>query len=103
VLEVSQGKISSREWLLQLMGHVQAALTSSDKRTEAAFLCDIFTLAVIVLSGHGCLVMDSQTLADSREGRHLLLAQSHALVQHYYIPGTFFFFFLTLSQNKNLN
>lgn len=63
------------------MGHVQAALTSSDKRAEADFLCDVFTLTVIVLAGHDGLVAEPLTLVNSKEARLLLLPQAlHSLL-----------------------
>jgi hypothetical protein len=83
VLVVSRGKSSSKDWLLELMGHIQAALTSTDKRGEAGFLFDVFALAVLVLSGHDCLYAKPADLSESKEIQSSLLPQAlHSLLQH---------------------
>ncbi|KAF4532933.1 hypothetical protein B566_EDAN015645 [Ephemera danica] len=76
VLVFSHGKSTNKDWVLELMGHIQAALTSTDKLEEASFLCDVFALAVVVLSGHHCLCPKPTAAAASKETRLSLLPQA---------------------------
>ncbi|XP_059487543.1 focadhesin isoform X2 [Neocloeon triangulifer] len=42
----------TKDWLLQLMGQIQASLLSSETNERSLYLCDVWSLAILTLSGH---------------------------------------------------
>lgn len=61
-----------KEWLLQLMAQIQSSLMDSRKNERAVYLCDVWSLAVITLSGH----LAHGNIVKSRDTRLQLLPQA---------------------------
>jgi hypothetical protein len=67
-----------KEWLLQVMAQIQSSLMDSSKIERGVYLCDVWSLAVLTLSGH----LAHGNIVKSRETRLQLLPQAVlALVQ----------------------
>lgn len=76
---------SSSRWSLELMGRIQAVLADAsldDSAQRAAFLCDVFFVSCISLSGSDCLLTNNDSLTLSKDLRASLFPQAIAdLVQ----------------------
>lgn len=58
------------DWLLELLGQIQENLTKENREMDQVlFLCDVLLVAVIVLSGHDCLVSPSNQIIISKDVR----------------------------------
>ncbi|XP_075981084.1 focadhesin [Anticarsia gemmatalis] len=72
---------ATKEWLLQLMGRTQVAFNETEDKSAKLYLCDVFTLCILVFSGVFVLEPDCELLCSSRGGRQALLpAAAAALV-----------------------
>nr|CAD7614240.1 unnamed protein product [Timema genevievae] len=68
-------------WALELLGQIQSVInnkTNRDSQQASLFLCDVFILSVVVLSGYNCLALSLENVSYSRETRLQLFP--HALV-----------------------
>ncbi|XP_023716355.1 focadhesin isoform X3 [Cryptotermes secundus] len=75
---VQQHETNSR-WLMELLGQIENAVkkkTESDNQQALVFLCDVFLLTVIILSGCDCFVPTLDSITSSRENRLLLFPQA---------------------------
>lgn len=61
-----------KEWLLQLMAQIQSSLMDSRKIERGGYLCDVWSLAVVTLSGH----LAHGNIVKSRETRLQLVPQA---------------------------
>jgi len=61
-----------KEWLLQLMAQIQSSLMDSRKIERGVYLCDVWSLAVLTLSGH----LTHGNVVQSRVTRLQLLPQA---------------------------
>lgn len=70
VFKKRRNHIDTGDWILELLGQIQEHLTKEEKSCEQVhFLCDVFIIAVIVLSGHDGLVSPPDQYLISREVR----------------------------------
>jgi len=68
-----KSKQSVQSWLLELMGQVSGILRKPDTHQTAAFLVDVFNVAVVVLTGTETICIPRDQLCISRSARQLLL------------------------------
>ncbi|CAH0401135.1 unnamed protein product [Chilo suppressalis] len=57
---------STRDWFLQLMARTQAAFKETEEMSAKLYLLDVFTLSVIIFSGHWTLDTSYLTSRDTR-------------------------------------
>ncbi|KOB67112.1 Uncharacterized protein OBRU01_18981 [Operophtera brumata] len=73
---------ATREWFLQLMARTQVAFNEMEDMSSKLYLCSVFTLAVLALSGHWALEAELAPLlrVSCSAARHLLPAAAPALL-----------------------
>ncbi|XP_050551055.1 focadhesin [Spodoptera frugiperda] len=70
----------TRDWMLQLMGRTQVAFNETEDKSAKQYLCDVFTVCVVVFSGVWCVECDSTALVSSRAARRALLPPAVAVL-----------------------
>ncbi|XP_037302682.1 uncharacterized protein LOC119193129 [Manduca sexta] len=70
--------VATREWFLQLMARTQVAFKETEDESSKLYLCDVFTLSVIVFSGYWSLQPEDS--AGRSERQALLPAAVAALL-----------------------
>lgn len=70
----------TRDWMLQLMGRTQVAFNETEDKSAKQYLCDVFTVCVVVFSGVWCVECDSTALVSSRSARRALLPPAVAVL-----------------------
>ncbi|KAK7868003.1 hypothetical protein R5R35_010177 [Gryllus longicercus] len=73
-----RGNESNCPWTLELMGRIQLVVNKNESNNQQTivFLCDVFILTVIILSGYDCLNASLEGIATTREIRLRLFPQA---------------------------
>ncbi|KAG6461623.1 hypothetical protein O3G_MSEX012746 [Manduca sexta] len=59
--------VATREWFLQLMARTQVAFKETEDESSKLYLCDVFTLSVIVFSGYWSLQSEDSACRSERQ------------------------------------
>nr|XP_037873431.1 focadhesin isoform X1 [Bombyx mori] len=73
------GSAAARDWFLQLMARTQVAFNETEDLSAKLYLCDVFVLSVVTLSGHGALRPGDAVAGDRAAARALFPAAVAAL------------------------